>query len=92
VFPYHGKPLRLGVPLRTSYKEFVMQNNGPDGVKGFSVVVFKAAISLLPYPVSYEFVLFGDGLKNPSYSDLVQKVSQNVSKTPISFSVLKFLG
>lgn len=77
VFPYHGKPLRIGVPLRTSYKEFVMQDNGPDGVKGFSVDVFKAAISLLPYPVTCNFVLFGDGLKNPSYSDLVQKVSEN---------------
>ncbi|GJN11584.1 hypothetical protein PR202_ga29785 [Eleusine coracana subsp. coracana] len=77
VFPYHGKPLRIGVPLRTSYKEFVMQDKGPDGVKGFSVDVFKSAISLLPYPVSYKFVLFGDGLKNPSYSNLVQKVSEN---------------
>ncbi|KAL5197323.1 hypothetical protein ABZP36_000835 [Zizania latifolia] len=75
VFPYHGKPLRIGVPLRTSYKEFVMQDKGPDGVKGFSVDVFKAAISMLPYPVAFNFVLFGDGLKNPSYSDLVQKVS-----------------
>ncbi|XP_062190639.1 glutamate receptor 3.4-like [Phragmites australis] len=77
VFSYHGKPLRIGVPLRMSYKEFVMQDNGPDGVKGFSIDVFKAAISLLPYPVTYKFVLFGDGLKNPSYSDLVQKVSEN---------------
>jgi ionotropic glutamate receptor len=79
VFPYHGKPLRIGVPLRTSYNEFVMQDNGPDGVKGFSVDVFKSAISLLPYPVAYNFVLFGNGLKNPSYGDLVQKVSENVS-------------
>ncbi|XP_021309516.1 glutamate receptor 3.4 isoform X2 [Sorghum bicolor] len=77
VFSYHGKPMRIGVPLRTSYKEFVMQDNGPDGVKGFAVDVFKAAISLLPYPVSCKFVLFGDGLKNPSYSELVQKVSEN---------------
>ncbi|KAG2645765.1 hypothetical protein PVAP13_2KG450200 [Panicum virgatum] len=76
-FSYHGKPMRIGVPLRTSYKEFVTQDNGPDGVKGFAVDVFKAAISLLPYPVSCDFVLFGDGLKNPSYSDLVQKVSEN---------------
>ncbi|CAL5072420.1 unnamed protein product [Urochloa decumbens] len=76
-FSYHGKPMRIGVPLRTSYKEFVMQDDGPDGVKGFAVDVFKAAISLLPYPVSCNFVLFGDGLKNPSYSDLVQKVSEN---------------
>jgi glutamate receptor, ionotropic, plant len=78
-FSYHGKPMRIGVPLRTSYKEFVTQDNGPDGVKGFAVDVFKAAISLLPYPVSCNFVLFGDGLKNPSYTDLVQKVSENVS-------------
>ncbi|CAM0906096.1 unnamed protein product [Alopecurus aequalis] len=77
VFPYHGKPLRIGVPLRTSYNEFVMQDNGPDGVKGFSVDVFKSAINLLPYPVAYSFVLFGDGLKNPSYNNLVQKVSEN---------------
>ncbi|KAF7000688.1 hypothetical protein CFC21_016540 [Triticum aestivum] len=77
VFPYHGKLLRIGVPLRTSYNEFVMQDDGPDGVKGFSVDVFKSAISLLPYPVGCSFVLFGDGLKNPSYSDLVQKVSEN---------------
>ena len=78
-FSYHGKSMRIGVPLRTSYKEFVTQDKGPDGVKGFAVDVFKAAISLLPYPVSCNFVLFGDGLKNPSYSDLVQKVSENVS-------------
>ncbi|KAJ1291151.1 hypothetical protein BS78_02G296000 [Paspalum vaginatum] len=77
VFSYHGKEMKIGVPLRTSYKEFVMQDNGPDGVKGFAIDVFKAAISLLPYPVSYKFVLFGDGLKNPSYSELVQKVSEN---------------
>ncbi|XP_062188133.1 glutamate receptor 3.4-like [Phragmites australis] len=77
VFPYHGKHLRIGVPLRTSYKEFVMPDNGPDGVKGFSVDVFKAAISLLPYPVTCKFLLFGDGLKNPSYNDLIQKVSDN---------------
>ncbi|KAG2637397.1 hypothetical protein PVAP13_2NG515400 [Panicum virgatum] len=76
-FSYHGKSMRIGVPLRTSYKEFVTQDKGPDGVKGFAVDVFKAAISLLPYPVSCNFVLFGDGLKNPSYSDLVQKVSEN---------------
>jgi ionotropic glutamate receptor len=91
VFSYHGKPMRIGVPLRTSYKEFVMQDDGPDGVKGFAVDVFKAAISLLPYPVSCNFVLFGDGLKNPSYSDLVQKVSENVSRFPTSFSILKII-
>uniref|UniRef100_A0A453SRU0 Uncharacterized protein n=1 Tax=Aegilops tauschii subsp. strangulata TaxID=200361 RepID=A0A453SRU0_AEGTS len=41
---YHGK-------LRTSY-------NGPDGIKGCSVDVFKSAISLLPYPVGCIFFYF----------------------------------
>ena len=75
--------LRIGVPIHTSY-------NGPDGVKGSSVDVFKSAISLLPYPVGCTFVLFGDGLKNPSYSDLVQKVSENVSNISISLSLKNY--
>ena len=74
--------LRIGVPLHTSY-------NGPDGVKGFSVDVFKSAISLLPYPVGCIF-LFRDGLENPRYSDLVQKVSENVSNISMSSSLKNY--
>ncbi|CAL9778697.1 unnamed protein product [Musa acuminata subsp. burmannicoides] len=77
VFPNNGKPLRIGVPYRTSYKEFVTKDNGPDVVKGYCIDVFKAAVNLLPYPVPYSVILFGDGLKNPNYNDLVEKVSQN---------------
>ncbi|WOL15141.1 glutamate receptor 3.4-like isoform X1 [Canna indica] len=77
VFPNNGKSLRIGVPYRTSYKEFVSRDNSPDGVKGFCIDVFKAAVNLLPYPVPYSFILFGDGLKNPSYNDLVGKVYEN---------------
>ena len=72
---YHGK-------LHTSY-------NGPDGIKGCSVDVFKSAISLLPYPVGCIF-LFRDGLKNPRYGDLVQKVSKNVSNMSISSSLKNY--
>ncbi|CAL9085344.1 unnamed protein product [Musa acuminata var. zebrina] len=76
-FPNNGKPLRIGVPYRTSYKEFVSRDDSPDGVQGYCIDVFKAAVDLLPYPVPLSFILFGDGLKNPSYDDLVQRVYEN---------------
>ncbi|KAK1419383.1 hypothetical protein QVD17_28550 [Tagetes erecta] len=66
-FSNNGRPLRIGVPLRASFKE----------IHGFTVDVFLAALKLVPYPVPYEFVMFGDGLKNPSYSELVNKVAYN---------------
>ncbi|CAN6170490.1 unnamed protein product [Urochloa humidicola] len=77
VFPNNGRPLRIGVPYRTTYRQFVSRDpsGGPDGVSGYCVDVFKAAVALLPYPVPVSFVLFGDGVKNPSYSELVQRVA-----------------
>ncbi|CAL5077485.1 unnamed protein product [Urochloa decumbens] len=77
VFPNNGRPLRIGVPYRTTYTQFVSRDpsGGPDGVSGYCVDVFKAAVALLPYPVPVSFVLFGDGVKNPSYSELVQRVA-----------------
>jgi len=87
VFPNNGKPLRIGVPNRASYKEFVSKDNSPDGVKGYCIDVFKAAIALLPYPVPCTFILFGDGSKNPSYNELVQKVADNVS-IPLVISIV----
>jgi ionotropic glutamate receptor len=79
VFPNNGKPLRIGVPYRTTYKQFVsMDRSSPDGVSGYCVDVFNAAVALLPYPVPASFVLLGDGVKNPSYDSLVQKVADGV--------------
>ncbi|WVZ61450.1 hypothetical protein U9M48_011319 [Paspalum notatum var. saurae] len=76
VFPNNGEPLRIGVPYRTVYRQFVSKDpSSPDGVGGYCVDVFKAAVALLPYPVPATFVLFGDGVKNPSYGELVQKVA-----------------
>lgn len=77
VFPNNGKPLRIAIPNRASFKEFVSNDTGPDKVKGFCIDVFKAAINLLPYPVPCSFILFGDGSANPIYNDLVQKVADN---------------
>lgn len=79
VFPNDGKPLRIAVPNRVIYKEFVSKDSGPDGVKGFCIDVFNAAVALLPYPVPHQFILYGNGLENPSYNELVNLVGQNVS-------------
>ncbi|KAL4347767.1 hypothetical protein GQ457_17G015130 [Hibiscus cannabinus] len=78
VFPNNGQPLRIVVPNRVGYREFASKDASPQGVKGFCIDVFEAAISLLPYAVPHTYMLFGDGKRNPSYDDLVYKVSQNV--------------
>lgn len=74
VFPNNGKQLRIGVPDRVSYREFVSRVQGTDKFKGFCIDVFMAAIALLPYAVPYEFVPFGDGHYNPSYTELVHLI------------------
>ncbi|CAN6481567.1 unnamed protein product [Victoria cruziana] len=79
VFANNGKQLIIGVPNRASYKEFVSLVKGTDNtMKGFCIDVFTAAVNLLPYPVSYKFVPFGDGRSNPSYNELVQRVETRV--------------
>ncbi|KAK1281437.1 Glutamate receptor 3.4 [Acorus gramineus] len=77
VFPDNGKPLRIGIPNRASYQDFVSKDNGPDGVKGFCIDVFEAAVKLLPYPVPHTYILFGNGSINPNYNELVYLVAQN---------------
>ena len=79
VFPNNGKQLKIAVPNRVSYREFVSKVRGADMFKGFCIDVFTAAVTLLPYAVPYQFVSVGDGRENPSYSDLVISVSTGVS-------------
>lgn len=78
VFPNNGKPLRIAVPYRHSYKEVVTKDvKSPQGVRGYSIDVFEAAVTLLPYPVPRKYILYGDGIRNPSYSNLVAAVAEN---------------
>ncbi|KAK1396089.1 Glutamate receptor [Heracleum sosnowskyi] len=77
VFPNNGKPLQIAVPYRVTYKEFVTKDKGPVGVKGYCIDVFEAAVDLLPYPVPRTYILYGNGQRNPSFSDLVYDVSQH---------------
>ncbi|KAI3745609.1 hypothetical protein L6452_08010 [Arctium lappa] len=78
VFPNNGKLLKIAVPLRVSYKEFVSQLPGTNMSKGFCIDVFVAAVNLLPYAVPYQFVPFGNGKENPSYTELVRLISAGV--------------
>ncbi|KAJ7957996.1 Glutamate receptor [Quillaja saponaria] len=75
VFPNNGKHLRIGVPIPVSFHEFVSQVQATDMFKGFCIDVFVAAVNLLPYAVPFRFVPFGDGHKNPSYTELVNLVT-----------------
>ncbi|PNT75452.1 hypothetical protein BRADI_1g32800v3 [Brachypodium distachyon] len=77
VFPNNGQPLRVGVPNKPSFKELVSGGNGSDNVSGYSIDIFNAAIKLLPYPVPCQFITIGDGLKNPSYDDIISRISTN---------------
>nr|KYP41075.1 Glutamate receptor 3.2 [Cajanus cajan] len=78
VFPNNGRQLRIGVPKRVSYRDMVSQINGTNAVQGYCIDIFLAAIKLLPYAVQYKFILFGNGLQNPSYYDLVNMVASDV--------------
>uniref|UniRef100_A0A1D1Z9P6 Glutamate receptor n=1 Tax=Anthurium amnicola TaxID=1678845 RepID=A0A1D1Z9P6_9ARAE len=72
------RPLKIGVPYRASYVEFVTETGETHEVKGYSIDVFKAALALVPYDIPYQFVPFGDGHSNPSYDQLVYNVANNV--------------
>ncbi|GJU37053.1 glutamate receptor 3.4-like protein [Tanacetum coccineum] len=76
VFPNNGKPMRVAVPYGYSYKEIVTKDKSPKGVRGYSIDVFEAAVNLLPYPVTPEYFLYGDGQTNP-YDDILRAVAEN---------------
>ncbi|XP_061351457.1 glutamate receptor 3.4-like isoform X2 [Gastrolobium bilobum] len=77
VFPNNGKPLRIAVPNRVSFKEFVAKDKNPPWVQGYSIDIFEAALNLLPYPVPRQYILYGNGERNPNYNELVEQVAQN---------------
>ncbi|XP_052197634.1 glutamate receptor 3.6-like [Diospyros lotus] len=78
VFPNNGKLLKIGVPNRVSYREFVAQVPGTDMFKGYCIDVFFAALNLLPYAVPFKLMPFGDGRNNPSGTELVRLITAGV--------------
>ncbi|KAE8010755.1 hypothetical protein FH972_007092 [Carpinus fangiana] len=75
LFSRNGKPLRVGVPNRINYREFVSQTEGSDNYIGYCIDVFNAAIDQLPYPVPYKFIPFGNGHSNPKTTNLLRRIT-----------------
>ncbi|KAJ6758018.1 GLUTAMATE RECEPTOR [Salix koriyanagi] len=69
--PTSAEPLKIGVPVSNSHKEFVevVYDHHDIVVKGFSINVFNATLKLLPYYLPHIFVPF-----NGTYDSLVEQV------------------
>ncbi|KAK9069394.1 hypothetical protein SSX86_011297 [Deinandra increscens subsp. villosa] len=85
VFPDNGNQLKIGVPKQVSFKEFVEEVKGSDIYRGYCIDVFTTAVNLLPYAVPYKFYSYGDGLHDPSLTQLVSLIDSGVS---FSFLIL----
>ncbi|CAL5019947.1 unnamed protein product [Urochloa decumbens] len=75
----NGQKLRVYVPVKRGFKEFVgVQRDSPNGtanITGYCIEVFDAVISkFMPYPVSYQYVPYDDS--SESYDELVSQVAQ----------------
>ncbi|GAB2279389.1 hypothetical protein Dimus_014032 [Dionaea muscipula] len=78
VFPNNGRRLRIGVPNRVSYREFIDYSSSTGTFTGYCIDVFVAAVKLLPYAVPYELIPFGDGRNNPSCTTLIEAITHGV--------------
>ncbi|XP_073044383.1 glutamate receptor 2.1-like [Primulina eburnea] len=79
VIPTSGKKLKVGVPVKIGFSEFVRVTWNPDNstiVEGFSIDVFDAVMAALPYGVPYEYVPFAtfDHKRAGTYNDLSYQV------------------
>ena len=83
--PTNGKKLRIGVPVKDDFSEFVKVTHDPSTnktqVTGFCIDVFNAVMGALPYYVSYEFIPFAkpNGDSAGTNNDLVYQVYLGVS-------------
>ncbi|KAK4428986.1 Glutamate receptor 2.7 [Sesamum alatum] len=69
----HEKPLRVGVPAKGAFNQFVKvaydQGQNQTRISGFSIEVFEAAVKQLPYNLHYVFVPYYG-----SYDEMVAQV------------------
>lgn len=70
--PTAEKPMKIGVPVRTSFEEFVEFSSG-ERPTGFCIDLFDKVLKNLDYDLPYEFFQH-----NGSYDDLIYDVSNKV--------------
>ncbi|XP_028807063.1 glutamate receptor 2.9-like [Neltuma alba] len=80
--PVKGTKLRVGVPVKAGYKEFVNATLNPitnhTKFEGLCIDVFGAVVQALPYDLPYEFIPFPKMeaviSTTPMYNDLISQV------------------
>uniref|UniRef100_A0A7N0TCU7 Glutamate receptor n=1 Tax=Kalanchoe fedtschenkoi TaxID=63787 RepID=A0A7N0TCU7_KALFE len=80
--PIEGKKLRVGVPAKDGFFEFVKVTRDPDTksvrkVTGYCIDVFEAVMEAMPYAIPYEYIPFAlpNGSSYGSYNDLTYQVA-----------------
>ncbi|KAG8391771.1 hypothetical protein BUALT_Bualt01G0221600 [Buddleja alternifolia] len=81
--PVSGKKLRIGVPQKPGFNEFLKVENDPvtnaTKVTGYFKEVFDSVMAALPYAIPYEYTTYpsfnADGSRAGSYDNLVYQVS-----------------
>ncbi|XVE71315.1 hypothetical protein DITRI_Ditri10aG0141400 [Diplodiscus trichospermus] len=79
--PTYGKRMKIGVPVKVGFTEFVEVVWDPiaqkeKSIRGYSIDVFDAVMDKLPYAVPYDYVPFAtpEGKTAGSYNDLIDQV------------------
>ena len=90
-YTIHQPPsrLRIGVPVKNGFKEFVKlewksSTDDSPNVSGFSIEVFNAVRDSLPFPLYYEFIPYMNKQKqsNGTYDHLLYEIKNNVGAPP----------
>lgn len=84
VIPTNGRKLRVGVPIKAGFTEFVRVTWNPNNsttVEGYCIDVFDAVMAALPYGVPYEYIPFAnpDHSMAGNYNDMTYQVYLGVS-------------
>ncbi|KAK2370227.1 glutamate receptor 3.3 [Trifolium repens] len=74
----NAKPLRIGVPRRASFVEFVTELKDSHKIQGYCIDIFMKALEFIPYEIPFVFKPVGNGKANPNYDALVKKIDENV--------------
>ncbi|GLU17157.1 hypothetical protein SLE2022_335510 [Rubroshorea leprosula] len=75
--PIRGKRLKIGVPVKTGYTEFVKvttdQSTNSTTFTGYCIEVFKAVVNEMPYPIPFDFHPIKID-EDESYNNLIDEV------------------
>ncbi|XP_057457892.1 glutamate receptor 3.7 [Lotus japonicus] len=72
------KPLKIAVPRRASFVEFVTEMQDSHQIQGYCIDIFNKSLEFIPYQVPFVFQPVGNGKENPNYDALVKMVNDNV--------------